>query len=82
MPKSLRSPRHEALRTFLISKREEAGLSQAEVAATLGRYQSFVARVETGQKVLDVVELLQFADAIGFDPADALMFMRTKGERR
>jgi hypothetical protein len=38
----------------------------------LGRYQSFVASVETGQRKIDVVELLDFAAAIGFDPKEAL----------
>jgi hypothetical protein len=36
-------------------------------ARRLERYQSFVATVEAGQRKLDVVELLAFADAIGFD---------------
>jgi predicted transcriptional regulator len=48
MPRPLRSPRHEALRAFLVEKRKNAGLTQAEVAAKLGRYQSFVAHVESG----------------------------------
>jgi len=77
MPKSLRSPRHEALRLFLISKREASGLTQARVAEVLGRYQSFIARVETGQKVLDVIELLELSEVVGFDPAEALAVMRS-----
>lgn len=48
--------------------REEAGLKQAEVAKTLGRHQPFVSNVESGQRRIDVVELLEFAEAIGFDP--------------
>ena len=72
MPKTLRSPRHEALRVLLIKKRKEAGLTQTDVADKLGRYQSFVAMVEGGQRRLDVVELLDFAEAIGFDPRLAI----------
>jgi len=75
MSRSLRSPRHRALTDFLIQKRLAAGLTQAEVAKRLGRYQSFVARVENGQKVLDVVELLEFAEALRFDPREALREM-------
>ena len=30
MPKTLRSPRHEALRVLLVKKRKEAGLTQAK----------------------------------------------------
>lgn len=72
MPKTLRSPRHEALRVLLIEKRKRAGLTQAQVAKKLGRYQSLVAMVEGGQRRLDVVEFLAFADAIGFDPRNAI----------
>jgi transcriptional regulator with XRE-family HTH domain len=51
--------------------REKAGVTQADVAKRLGEYQSFVARVEGGNGV-DVVEFLDFADAIGFDPQTAI----------
>lgn len=61
-----------ALKDFLIEKRKKAGLTQAAVAKKLGRYQSFVATVEAGQRKVDVVELLAFADAIGFDPREAI----------
>lgn len=51
---------------------KKAGLTQAAVAAKLGRYQSFVGTVESGQMRIDVVEFLDFATAIGFDPRDAI----------
>lgn len=69
MPKTIRTPRDRALRVFLIERRKRAGLTQAQVAERLGRYQSFVATVEGGQRRLDVVEFLDFAAAIGLDPA-------------
>jgi transcriptional regulator with XRE-family HTH domain len=77
MSKTLRSPRHEALSAFLVARRKEAGLTQAEVAAKLRRYQSFVATVEAGQRRIDVVELLDLADAIGFDPREAIKAMKS-----
>lgn len=72
MSRTLQSPRHEALRQLLIEKRKRAGLTQAAVARRLGRYQSFVATVESGQRRIDVVEFLEFAEAIGFDPGAAI----------
>jgi len=72
MSRTLRSPRHEALRALLVEKRKSAGLTQAQVAKKLGRYQSFVAEVENGQRRLGVVEFLNFADAIGFEPGSAI----------
>lgn len=72
MSRTLQSSRHLALKDFLIEKRRKAGLTQAVVAKKLGRYQSFVATVEAGQRKIDVVELMAFAEAIGFDPREAL----------
>nr|WP_256939272.1 helix-turn-helix transcriptional regulator [Ensifer adhaerens] len=57
---------------LLIAKREAAGLTQTELAAKLAEYQSFVARLESGQRRVDVVEFLEFADLLDFDPHDAL----------
>lgn len=72
MPRTLGRPRHEALRNFIIEKREEAGLTQHEISARLDRPQSFIASIETGQRRVDVVELVDLAEAIGFDPHDAV----------
>ena len=72
MVRTLDSPRHEALRAFLVERRDKAGLRQVDLAERLGRSQSYVSYVETGQKLIDVVELMEFADAIGFDPREAI----------
>jgi ribosome-binding protein aMBF1 (putative translation factor) len=72
MPRTLGRPRHEALRDFIVEQRVEAGLTQHELSARLDRPQSFIASIETGQRRVDVVELLDLAEAIGFDPHDAV----------
>lgn len=41
--------------------REEAGLTQREVARALGKPPSFVAKCENGERRVDVVELSRFA---------------------
>lgn len=76
MSRTLSSPLHTALSDFLIRKRKEADLTQADVAQRLGRYQSFVATVEKGQRRIDVVDLFLFANAIGFDPVEAVMVLK------
>jgi transcriptional regulator with XRE-family HTH domain len=63
---------HEALVAFLIDRREKAGLRQRDLAKRLGEYQSFVARIESGQRRIDVCEFLKIAKAIGFDPGRAI----------
>lgn len=76
MPRTLRSPRQKALIALLIEQRKKSGLTQAQLAKRLRRYQSFVATVESGQRRIDVIEFLDLADAIGFDPIDAIKKLR------
>ena len=76
MSRTLGSARHEALRQFLVQKRRKAGLRQVDVAKRLGRYQSYVTNVETGQRRIDVVELVDLAEAIGFDAREALKVVK------
>ena len=45
----------------LISAREEAGLTQREVSARMGRAHSFLSKCETGERSIEVFELLQLA---------------------
>jgi transcriptional regulator with XRE-family HTH domain len=68
MPKTLRSPRQIRLIELLIEQRKRVGLSQAALAKALGRYQSVIAAMESGSRRIDVVEFLEIAEVIGFDP--------------
>ena len=72
MIKTLGTERHKTLIALLIEKREAAGLTQTELAAKLGEYQSFVARLESGQRRVDVVEFLELSEILGFDAASAM----------
>lgn len=68
LAKTIGSKRHKALIAMLIKERKAAGMNQTELARALGQYQSYVARVESGERRVDVVEFLDIAKAIGFDP--------------
>ena len=72
MNKTLGSERHIALIEFLVGRRKAAGLSQEELATKMGEYQSFVARLESGQRRVDVVEFLALAELLEFNPTKAL----------
>jgi transcriptional regulator with XRE-family HTH domain len=79
MARTFASKRHTALVDFLRKKREDAGLTQVQVADRLDRYQSYVTDYERGQKRIDAVELVSIAEAIGFDPIEAIrLIKRTK----
>lgn len=45
----------------LIQARQEAGLTQREVSTRIGRAHSFLSKCETGERRVDVLELLQLA---------------------
>ena len=72
MPRTLYTPRHKALREFITEKRKAAKLTQAELAKLVGSYQSFVADFERGERRLDVVQFLDFAEALEFEPGAAI----------
>jgi HTH-type transcriptional regulator/antitoxin HipB len=57
---------------LVVDKRREAGMSQSDLAEELGRYQSVVAAIESGGRRVDVVEFLELAEVIGFDPYEVL----------
>ena len=65
MAKSSFSPRHKALRALLIQARRDAGKSQVELATLLRKPQSYVSKFETGERRLDVVELLDITEVLG-----------------
>lgn len=68
MPLPLPRKNYERLRLLLIEAREDAGLTQVELADRLGRPQSFVSKIERGLRRVDLLEFLEIAKAIGFDP--------------
>ena len=70
--KFIADQRHTALVALIIAKRKAAGLTQQQVADALGQYQSFIARLESGQRRIDVVELLDLAQILKFDAGKAL----------
>ena len=48
--------------------RLKAGLDQQELCARLKRNRNFVSTVELGTRMLDVLEFIEYAEALGVDP--------------
>lgn len=78
MAKSLHTPEYEFFRLLLVGARENAGLTQTEVATKIGHPQSFVAKYEGGERRLDVVEFIQVCSALGVDPHEVLRKLQDK----
>lgn len=62
---SVHTKKYQTLLKRLKAARIEAGLTQSFVAKRLGRPQSFVAKCESGERRVDIVELASFADLYG-----------------
>ena len=85
MTRSIHTARYGALREALVAAREAADLTQASVADALGRPQSYVSKVEAGERRLDVVEFLELAETLGADPlaiVEEVMAVRERRKRR
>lgn len=63
--KTIHDQRYIEVIALLRKARERAGHTQGEVARMLGRPQSYVSKVETCERRIDVVELLQMCRIIG-----------------
>ena len=63
---SLDSHNYKKIRLKLISLRNENSLSQRELANKLSITQSFVSKVESGQRRLDVLELKKYLDVLNY----------------
>jgi len=72
LPSSVFTKRHQEFIRFLVAARKAAGITQVELAARLDRHQSFVSKVERGERRIDVVEFCQVAEALGHDPSKLL----------
>ena len=72
MPSSIFTQRHQELIGFIASARKAAGITQVELAERLGKPQSFVSKVERGERRLDVIEFCQLAEALGYQPSELL----------
>jgi len=60
----------KAYRSFLVrlaQAREQAGLTQVEVAARLGKARTFISKCELGERRVDFIELQQLARIYGKD---------------
>ena len=70
MPKSVFTGAHRHLVEVLVEARQVTGLKQAELAARLGKNQSYISIIEGSQRRVDVLEFCAIAQALGRDPID------------
>lgn len=69
MKDSIRSSEYKPVLAKLIEMRSKAGMTQRDLAKALKREHSFVWRIETGGRRLDVVEFYWVCRALGQNAA-------------
>lgn len=83
---SIHTPQYVELVARLRTAREHRGLSQAEVARRLGRPQSFISKIETCERRIDLLETLALCEALGIGleavvPTELMHVLTDKGKR-
>jgi len=62
MGRTIYSKSHRYIVEQLIKARKKAGLKQKDVAGKLKRTQSYISKMEAGQRRIDVVQLKELAE--------------------
>jgi transcriptional regulator with XRE-family HTH domain len=70
MVKTIYTKTHRSLVKRLVRARKAAKLKQEEVAEKLGKTQSYVSKIESGQCRLDIVQIKELAAVYKKDPKD------------
>lgn len=76
--KSIHSTEHEFLRQYLKDRREDLGLSQRNLADRMGVIYSFIGKVETGDRRLDVIEFIEYCNTLELDPIEVVKEINDK----
>lgn len=66
------SPEYRRFCRLLKDAREEAGITQVALAKRLRKYQSYVAKYESGERRLDVIEFVRICRVLALDPAKVM----------
>jgi transcriptional regulator with XRE-family HTH domain len=65
--------KYELVGAALADARDQAGLTQKQLARLLRKPQSFVSNYERGQRRIDLLEFLRIVDALKGDPRAVFM---------
>ncbi len=75
MKKLIYTKESDILRKWLINKRCEENLTQRELANLLQRHHSVVDKIETGERQVKVIELIQYCKAINANPLEIIRIL-------
>ncbi|MFQ1044578.1 helix-turn-helix domain-containing protein [Acinetobacter sp. NIOH-H-8] len=73
---SIHDPRYKKIIDGLISTRESLNITQVQLAATLKRPQSYIAKVENLDRRIDLIELLDWLNALNIQSGTFLILLQ------
>lgn len=69
---------YKAKQSLLVERRKAARLTQSSLAKILGVDQSFISKVERGERRLDAIELIFYCRALGENPANFIELLSSQ----
>jgi transcriptional regulator with XRE-family HTH domain len=69
------SESYDLLRSWLKSQRESKGLTIRQLAQILGRHHSIIGKVEQSRRKLDIIEFIEYCEALEVNPIDGLKYI-------
>lgn len=72
MPKSMFTQDYERLIGLMAQIRKEKGVTQVDLAGAINKPQSFISKIENGERRLDLIEMIAIADALDVEPSAVL----------
>ncbi|MFP6557327.1 helix-turn-helix domain-containing protein [Paraburkholderia sp. B3] len=76
---SVHHTRYRLVQAHLRALRKGAGMTQGDLAVLLNVDQSFVSRLERGERYVDLLFYLDWCRACGVEPSDAVARLVNKG---
>ena len=75
MQKTISSDKYLSLLAWLRKARERKGLSMRELAREIGQPHSWIGKIETAERRLDVLEYVRYCQALELKPEDGLKYL-------
>lgn len=72
MAQSTASTRYQRMLDLLQDERIKLGLLQKDLGKKMGKPQSFISKVERGERRIDPAELVDFCQALQIDPCNVM----------
>jgi transcriptional regulator with XRE-family HTH domain len=68
--------KHALLGQYIRDTRASAGMTQAMLAAALAKPQSYIAKIESGERRIDILEFIQICEAMNVNVNGAINYIK------